>query len=271
MPLLLSLLHAVAFSAPTDCQAVGLTDLAAVPAPAILVLGETPGEPDDLRRAYKLVRALRGRDRVTVGLQAIHQDYQGALQGMVADAPDLGALDETVQWSAHWPWSSAGYRGVLTMGLTDVAGGVQLTALGGDEIPPRGAEVGSVPEGYAERLQSISDGTLTGSMAARVARARSWSDSRMAERALEAWGGEGYLVVIVDRTRVAGPGGVDWQLERRASQSVHAVVLDWSDADCMEGEKQWVTPRWTLAMPAFMTRLEDVFGSDQTSSSSARP
>jgi len=238
-------------SATDGCAAVSLPDLTAAPAPAIIVLGETPGEDDDLRRAARVVRALRDRARVTLAVEAVHASRATDLTALRATTPDLSAVPTAVDWEDHWAWGYDGYRPLFALGLSDVPGGVDLVAIGQDPAPPAGTRVTSVPAGYADRLAFLAGKELPFTMRDRLARARTWADARMAEQALNAWNGEGYLVIVADRTRVAGPGGVDWQLAQRTQTPLVAATLDWADMDCTDGTLQWRSPAVSVSGPAF--------------------
>lgn len=250
MTLLLSLLATPA-PATEACEPVTLADLIPDAAPAIVVLGETPGEPDDLRRATRVVKALRGRGPVTVAVEAVHHSRDGSLQALRAPSPGLERLAAAVDWEQHWRWPVDGYRPLFDVGLSDVPGGVRLIAVGPDRAPPVGMRLSTLPAGYGDRLARLAGQELPVSMRERLAEARTWSDARIVERALNAWKGEGYLVIVADRTRVAGPGGVDWQLRERVSDPVIAATLDWSDLDCVDGTLQWRSPLAWLTTPAF--------------------
>lgn len=234
------------------CAAVSLEDLVQTPAPAVVVLGESPGETDDLRRATRVVRALRGRARVTLAIQAVHEDETTNLAALSAPEPDLDRVPAAVGWDEHWPWAYEAYRPLIALGLSDVPGGVDLVAIGPDAAPSADARVPVVRTGYPERIARLSGDTVPPAMRTRMAQARTWGDSRMAERALGAWDGTGFLVVVADRTRVAGPGGVDWQIRQRTNAPVTAAVLDWSDIDCTDGTLLWRAPTLRAALPGFL-------------------
>ncbi|MFK7927138.1 MAG: ChaN family lipoprotein [Myxococcota bacterium] len=254
MLILLSLIPALAQQAAADqgCVPIGLSDLVQVEAPAVIVLGESQGETDDLRRAAQVVRALRDRDRVTLALQAVHEDETRNLDALSAAVPNLDKVAEAVGWQEHWPWPTEGYRPLLALGLADSPGGVDLIAIGPNDAPDADARIPVVPTGYPERLGVLSGDTLSPTMRTRLAQARTWGDSRMAERALGAWDGKGYLVVVADRTRVAGRGGVDWQLRQRTDSPVVAAILDWSDQDCVDGTWLWSAPTLRASLPSWV-------------------
>ena len=109
-----------------------------------------------------------------------------------------------------------------------------------------------MPAGYGDRLATLAGSSMPSFMRDRLARTRTWSDQVMAERALNAWNGEGYLVVVADRTRVAGAGGIDWQLAQRTETPIIAATLDWADADCVDGGLQWKSPTLSASLPAFL-------------------
>lgn len=249
IPLLLASLASAAN--PDGCSAVALSELTRADAPAIIVLGETPGEPDDLRRAARVVRQLRGRADVTVAVEAVHHTQGRALAALRAPEPDLDAVPGSVRWEAYWRWPYEGYRPLFELGLSDIPGGVTLVPVGPEQAPPAGTRITTLPDGYDDRLARLAGPEMPASMRGRLAEARTWSDAQIVERALDAWKGEGYLVIVADRTRVAGPGGIDWQLAQRVTDPVATAVLDWADLDCVDGTQQVRAPRVTVSVPSF--------------------
>lgn len=249
LSLLLSLIAAPASAAEGGCAPVSLSDLTADEAPAIVILGETPGEPDDLRRAVRVVKALRRKGHVTLALEAVHHTQTSALDALRSPTPDLDAVPDQVAWTEHWTWPYAGYRPLVELGLSDVVG-IDLIAIGPNKAAPAGTHLSTIPSGYADRLAVLAGADMPRDMRDRVAQARTWGDAQMAERALDAWKGEGYLVILADRTRVAGPGGVDWQVRQRVNATpVVAATLDYADLDCVDGTLQWQGPWMRIAGP----------------------
>ena len=64
-----------------------------------------------------------------------------------------------------------------------------------------------------------------------------WHDHRVARGAIEAWNGEGWLVVLVDRTWVEGGLGMPWQAEQLTDVPVSGVLLADADTRCYAGDK----------------------------------
>ena len=57
---------------------------------------------------------------------------------------------------------------------------------------------------------------------------------------LDGWNGEGYLVVVTNRTRVEGGKGVPWQIDMELEQPVHSFVLAWGvEPPCYAGDQVW--------------------------------
>jgi hypothetical protein len=248
---MLVLLALSAVAVPAEgCAPVTLDQVVQGPTPRVVVLGEQPGDPVDLRRATRAVRALRDRGPVLLGLEAVHQDQDRALQALRAPLPDLDAVADRVDWAEHWRGDPAAYRPLLALGLTDVPGGVELIAVGTDPVGPRDADV-DVPAGEPERLARLAGEQLPYTLRRPLARARAWSDDRLARTALGAWDGEGVLVLVVDQTRVAGRGGLAWHLRQRTEAEVVPVVLSWSDLACTDGTLVWSPPVLRASLPGW--------------------
>lgn len=237
--------------AADGCAAVDLNDVVADDAPSVLVLGEHPGAPADLRRATRVVRALRDRGPVTLALEAVGADRDRALQTLRGPEPDLDAVPSTVGWSDHWPGPYAAYRPLMAEGLTDVPSGVSLVAVGITGAPTADDTV-DVAAGDIERIARLAGEGLPFSMRHRLARARAWSDGEIADAALDAWSGEGTLVIVVNRIRAAQDGGVPFQLRSRTDTPVRSVILGWTDQDCGHGSLVWRPPALRATLPAWL-------------------
>ena len=52
-------------------------------------------------------------------------------------------------------------------------------------------------------------------------------------------GWKGYLVILTERARVEGGGGVPWQLVQSGKRNVYSFILSWSEPFCAEGDNVW--------------------------------
>ncbi|TVQ94779.1 MAG: hypothetical protein EA397_00875 [Deltaproteobacteria bacterium] len=250
LTLLLSLLSAQASEA---CSPVTLRDLAALPSPGILVLGGNPGYATQLRRATRAVRALRDRgEPVTLAIEALPESAGGPIEQLQGPKPDLDAAREALRWDDRTDLPYAPYRPLLALGLSTVPRRVTLRPVG----PPSrlsDLEAAELPTALIRRIGEL-EPTLSPTGRTRVAQARAASDAHIAQTALAGWSGEGHLVVVVDRNRVAGEGGLPWQLRERTSTPVWAATLDWREHDCVDGTWQWSEPTLRLAFPRLLTQ-----------------
>lgn len=246
LPLLLALLAPAA----TDCTAVGLSDLRELPRPTVIVLGESPGHFRDLRRAARLVRALRDHgESVTLALEvlpAVRADEIAEHQG---PEPDLDHMRAMLQWERTIQAPFAPYRPLLALGLTRAGRPVTLLAVGQPPVLPNAPPVTPSRE-LTERLAQLAGDDLPYVAREPLARARATTDAHIAEEALHGWSGEGVLVVVADRTRVVGPGALPMQLADRSDAPVRAATLDWRDQDCIDDTWQWrdTAQRWHAAI-----------------------
>lgn len=247
---MLSLLLTLSAMASNEgCASVDLPEVLEGDTPRVIVLGEHAGHAIDLRRALRAIRAARRDGPVTVALEAVDATRAVQLARLEDEAPlDLSGVASTLAWDDHWLAPFPPYQELFAAAFQDEW--VQLVAAGTEEVPPEDARV-DVPAGEPERIAELAGGLPFG-MRQRIARARSWSDARIAQTALDAWNGKGTLFVLVDRTRVAGRGGVAWHLRQRTDVEVRPVVLSWSDSACTAGTLIWEPPVVRAAVPGFL-------------------
>lgn len=247
---MLALLLSLSAAASNEgCASVDLPEVLAGEAPQVIVLGEHPGHTVDLRRALRAIKAARRQGPVTVALEAVDGSLDVQLARLEEEAPlDLSGVPGALSWEEHWLAPFTPYQDLFAAAFQDEW--LRLVAVGADEVPPDDARV-DVPAGEPERLAELAGGLPFG-MRQRIARARSWSDDRIATAALNAWDGKGTLFVLVDRTRVAGRGGVAWHLRQRTEVEVRPVVLSWSDSACTAGTLIWEPPVVRGAVPGFL-------------------
>jgi len=82
-------------------------------------------------------------------------------------------------------------------------------------------------------------------MQSRFVRSMAWLDHQIAETALGAWDGQGYLVILVGREHVEGGKGVAWQAGLATREAVHGFVLAWGgEPPCYMGDRMWKESLW---------------------------
>lgn len=220
-----------------ECERIGLADIKAVPAPAVIVLGERHGHQPDLARAARVVAALRRTAPVRVALEAVHERFQPVLndaaEGKVGE-DDLPAL---LDWERSWGFAYAPYRPLVMAGQPGapvIAAGLTLGPRPEDRavpLPPRYLDL-LRPAMGGHPIPPGQEGTFVQSMA--------WRDLRIAELGLQGWDGKGYAVIVTGRGHVEGGLGVSWQAQRMTEVPVHAFVLaQGPNPPCHDGDKLW--------------------------------
>lgn len=219
------------------CETLGLTDLTEIPAPAIIVLGERQGHQPDLRRAERLVAALEQQGDVTLAVEAVESSKQPVLdkfaRGEIA-APDLPGL---LAWETSWGFDWKPYENLVTAKLM----GADVVAIGAPYGPPPPDSMVAMPPRYIEHFRDAMGGhEIPPGQEGRFAQSMAWRDHHMASTALNGWSGEGYLLVLANRTAVEGGLGVGWQLKRATSTTVHTVMLvPGRDPQCTADDRYW--------------------------------
>ncbi len=226
--------------AQDGCVPVGMSDVIEIGSPAVLVLGVRAGTNPDLWRAIRVVDKLKDRgDAVTVAVDIVHRRHQPTLDQLAAGQIPVGSLPRALQWDAKvgFPW--APYEALL------VSQDHPVLAVGVDPSDPPDAERGPVqmPLGYFEVLR---DGMAGADVPLRRQDTfLTWmagQDRDIAATALDAWNGEGVLVLVVDRARVEGGYGVQWQADLLTDAPVMAVTTAWAKTPCYDDDLVW---RWT--------------------------
>ncbi|MCB9674162.1 MAG: ChaN family lipoprotein [Alphaproteobacteria bacterium] len=220
------------------CEDVGLEEIVARGAPAVIVLGERHGSKTDMKRALSVVQSLADKGPVTLAMEAVHESNQGVLDAFAKGDVKAGALPAELKWSETWgfPWKP--YKKLVTSsknGVTVIAAGLDL----GPKPEEREIEV---PEGYDAFLKESMGAhahQMSEEVQARFATSMAWRDFRIAELAATPWNGEGYLVVLAGRGHLEGGLGTNWQLPKLVEAPVFSVVLNHEDARCLEGDRVW--------------------------------
>lgn len=227
---------AIALAHP--CDEFRLEDVANVPSPGVLVLGERHGAKDDMKRALAAVRALSEKHRVTLAMEALHESNQPVLDRFAAGELKPGKLPDSLAWSETWgfPWKP--YKKLVLQaraGVPVVAAGLKLGPKPADREVP-------IPEGYDEFLAELMGPHghgMSDEVAARFTTSMAWRDFRIAELAVEGWDRQGVLVVLTGRGHVEGGLGTNWHLPQLVDVPVTSVVLAHDGARCLPGDRVW--------------------------------
>ena len=142
-------------------------------------------------------------------------------------------------WSDHFAFEYAPYAPLLNLYQLP---SVSLAAVGQRvELVPEGASV-AVPAGYSQLLEhATGEGPVPPELASRFAETVAWHDQRVAQAAIDAWDGQGWLVVLVDRTWVEGGLGMPWQAANLTDAPVRAALLADAGTRCYAGDRVLVT------------------------------
>jgi hypothetical protein len=227
---------ALAF-AGNGCKTIGLSDIAAVPSPAIIVLGVRPGAKPDLLRAARVLRRLQNDNAgpIVLAVDIVHHSKQHHLDRLVSGQTDLRSLEASLAWTENTAAAFQPYARLFSMGQQDVqllAVGLDPTGLPDDIHPP-------VPGHYPAMVSETVSGDLPYGLDGRIAKTLAYWDYQIALRSVNEWSGDGTLVILTDRAKVEGGGGVPWQLVQAGHESVYAFLLAWAEPFCEDGDNVW--------------------------------
>jgi uncharacterized iron-regulated protein len=232
------LLLTLAAALAGDCTPVRFKDVIDVPQPSILVLGERHAHQPDLARATRVVRTLRADDvPVTVALEAVHRDGQPILDRFDAGELIAGDLEGLLRWDETWGYRFKPYAALVRA----AAWGAKVVGVGLDLGPkPDDVEI-PVPSRYMDILREAMRGhDMPLAMEQRFVQSMAWRDHEIARVAVEAWDGQGVLVILTGRGHVEGGKGVAWQAARMVERPVSAVVLaPGPNPPCHPGDRLW--------------------------------
>jgi hypothetical protein len=220
------------------CETIGFTDVVEVAAPAVIVLGERHGTQPDLARATRVVNTLATNGKVTLALEAVHTKYQPVLDAYASGSMEPEELRTQLEWEQSWGFPWAPYERLVTaaaQGIRVVAAGVTLGPA------PADAPDFPVPAGYYALLSGAMAGhEVPVEKQGDFVRSMAWRDYAITDAAIDAWDGEGYLVVLTGRGHVEGGKGVTWQADQRVEAPVYGFVLAWGgEPPCHPGDKVW--------------------------------
>jgi hypothetical protein len=103
-------------------------------------------------------------------------------------------------------------------------------------LPPEGT-IAPQPPAYIHVLgPPMGEHPVPVELEARYLSMVAYTDHRVALRAVEAWNGQGSLVILADRLHVEGGKGISWQAGLLTEAPVHSVMLKQSDSPCYAGD-----------------------------------
>lgn len=234
--LLLAVLGVTPASAQSEsCEKVRIGRLVSESGPRVLFLGSRHASRRDLARARRIVKKLADKGPVTLALEPVWAGSQRALDRLEEKRLRFDRLEETLRWSDNFPYSYQPYVPLLSLyehaNVRLVGAGRQI------ELVPEGEQV-TVPAGYSTVLADATEtGPVPPAMSERFVETVAWHDRRVASTALDAWDGEGWLVVLVDRTWVEGGLGMPWQAEQLTDVPVNSALLADAKTRCYAGDQ----------------------------------
>lgn len=215
------------------CTKTSVGKLAALPDPAVLVLGERKGTLPDLKRAKAIVAKLAHQGPVTVALQAFRLDQQEVLNAVSAGRMTLDQVPSAVDWENTWGFPFEAYAPILELAGPEV----KLVAIGQPYQPLPADQSVPTPPGYIHVLSdAMGDAPIPVDLETSFVSEVAWADHRFARAAVDAWDGKGRLVILVDRMHVEGGLGVGWQAQRLTAAPVTQAMLANGDSRCYAGD-----------------------------------
>lgn len=223
------------FAQSGACEKVGIGKITSDAAPHVLFLGARHASRRDLARARRIVKKLADQGPVTLAMEPVWAGSQRALDRLQNQRLRFERLEEALRWSENFPYSFQPYERLLQMhelpNVTLLAAGQPI------ELVPDGQTV-AVPAGYSAVLgDATGDGPVPASLSDRFTETVAWHDRRVAQTALDGWSGEGWLVVLVDRTWVEGGLGMPWQADQLTDVAVSSALLANAKTRCYDGDR----------------------------------
>ncbi|MEN0064961.1 MAG: hypothetical protein AAGA48_22640 [Myxococcota bacterium] len=216
--------------AKPSCPSASLGSLTAQPAPGILVLGERPGVRKDAAKAKRVIQSLAKRGPVTMGVEFIEARRQSVVDKLSAGRVSLDALPNALAFEDDGHTFSV-YRRILA--LPERIDNLSLVALGQPFLVRPADTAVPMPPGYTMVLtDAMGESPVPPELESRTVQMVAFHDRRLAQTALDSWTGEGWLVLLVDRTWVQGGLGVAWQLQRLTDVPVRSALLANAKSDC---------------------------------------
>ena len=228
----------IAAHAADPCKTISASDILSIPEPAVIVLGERFGSRVELARASRVIKGLAKKSTggVTLATERVHYDHQKAFDQFSTNGFSTSTLEQDLNWGAETPVSFKPYGRLFKQAAVHanlIAAGPNMTAPTNDVQPP-------VPAVYPALVSSVvAQDQLTFGMDNRISRILAYWDYQVAMRALHQWDGKGYLVIMTERARSEGGGGVPWQVSHEGSHTAYSFLLSWANSYCEEGDNVW--------------------------------
>lgn len=224
-----------ALAAKSTCTPIALGQLTERPGPGVLVLGERRGVLSDVKRAKKVVKSLAKQGPVTLAVEFVDAKRQPIIEKLSLGRVSIDALPNALAFGDEG-YTFSIYRRLLTM--PENVDGVTLVAIGQPFLTrPEDTPI-ALPPGYAMVLaDAMGEYPVPPELESRTVQTAAYHDRRLAELALESWTGQGWLVLLVDRTWVQGGLGVAWQAARLTDVPVESVLLADPKADCYPDDR----------------------------------
>ena len=218
------------------CTFVTGADITATPPPAVVVLGIRRGTQPDLWRASRVAHRLAKQGPVTLALADVPVEGQSVLDRYAEGAVLPSDLPELLSWDSEVGFTWSAYRSLVT----GAAWGADVRAVGVDwSVRPSDAIL-PLPPSYMFVLgEAFGGAPAPVTTEPRIIEMMAWRDHRIAANALEAWSGQGYLVIVVDRFHVEGGKGVQFQASRMTDRAVEAFLVTDAGARCWPSDRVW--------------------------------
>ena len=189
----------------------------------------------DVLRAERLVAKLARTGPVTVAVQAVHQDKQPVLDQYTAGQIGFQDIPGLSGWNEYWHAPFSSYEHLFGLGPS-----LSWTAIGVSPAPrPEDQRIPMAPGYLGVLLDAMGEQAMPVELEPEFVEQIAWMDHRMARTAIDAWSGEGVLVILVDRLHVEGGKGLSWQIQQMTEAPVSSVLLANAQSPCYPGDRIW--------------------------------
>ena len=186
----------------------------------------------------RVVKGLQKKSDVpiTLATDIVHHRYQRVFEQFSIGKIDLDTMENQLEWDTHHGTHFKPYGQLFSA----TAANGNLFAVGSSLESPKGDVTTPIPGVYPSMINSvIPDNQMVFGLDNRIAEVMAYWDYQIANRARNEWDGRGYLVILTERSRVEGGGGVPWQLVQGKNRSVYSFLLSWAEPYCTEGDNVW--------------------------------
>ena len=146
-------------------------------------------------------------------------------------------MESRLDWQTDVALPFSAYTSLVTASLHDAT----VVAIGSPTwTPPSDINI-PISTAYLDVLRDgMGAGEMPRAAEGDYLRFVAWRDHVLAQRAVEAWDGAGYLVVVTHRARIEGGYGIPWQMASLTQAPVESFVLAWGvEPPCYEGDRVW--------------------------------